>query len=368
MDLGSEQLARSCERSDARRYIDGRSEDVACPADDRPVMQPRPRQRQSRFVPASLQQHSKRLDGEFRLGKRQHRLVADPFDRRPVPLESLADHALENLQNSDRRLIAEDVGDGAESARSTNATLADALAKSGYRCPSRRASKSGCSPGRLAGAGRRKIVRRPTSNHVQIPDPPPVGRSISISAPDDSVANAGAPGRRTRRSPRTVFIPCGESGQARSRPAVGRQASRMFETHWLDGTKRPREALGPGCTINDAVGRTRKLIKQEQMQLRFSYRRPPPSPFVRLPLRRSQRNCPLSGNGIAASRRSSLPLKTTTTAPRTSPSRKSRKDRRLLYRVPGGRLYDHAFGLSPAMRWGGSHRAARASNAGARMS
>jgi hypothetical protein len=41
--LGGKQLAGTCKRGDARCYVDGRSEEIIPPADDRPMVQPRAR-------------------------------------------------------------------------------------------------------------------------------------------------------------------------------------------------------------------------------------------------------------------------------------------------------------------------------------
>ena len=112
--LRGKQLAGRRKRGDARGYVDGRSEQIARPAHDRPMVQPRPGQRQARLFAACLQQRSKRLDRAFRLGKRQHRLVADPLDRRLIAAQRLAHHAFENLENGERGRVSIDVRDGAE--------------------------------------------------------------------------------------------------------------------------------------------------------------------------------------------------------------------------------------------------------------
>ena len=67
--LSRKQLTGGRKRSNACRYVDGRSKQITRPADDRPMVQRGPRQRQARFFSARLQQRSKRLDRDFRLRK-----------------------------------------------------------------------------------------------------------------------------------------------------------------------------------------------------------------------------------------------------------------------------------------------------------
>lgn len=67
--LGGEQLAGGCERGDSCRNVDRRSKEIACSADDRPMVQPGASERQSRLLTAVLQQRSKYLDRRVRFRK-----------------------------------------------------------------------------------------------------------------------------------------------------------------------------------------------------------------------------------------------------------------------------------------------------------
>ena len=76
----------------------------------------------------------------FRLGKREHRLVTDPFDRRLIAAQRFADHAFENLEHVDCVRISVHVRDGAEAGKvdeCDGGRCAGGTLRSGsYRCPS----------------------------------------------------------------------------------------------------------------------------------------------------------------------------------------------------------------------------------------
>ena len=115
--LGREKLSRSGKCGHASGDVHRRTEQVAGPPNDRSVIGCCASERETRFVPAGLQERAERADGRIRIGKRDHRLVTDPFDRRSVATERLAHHALEAFEHAHCRNVSIDIGNRTEASK-----------------------------------------------------------------------------------------------------------------------------------------------------------------------------------------------------------------------------------------------------------
>ena len=108
---------------------------------------------------------------QFRFGKREHRLIPDPFDRRLVAGKRLAHHALENLENIDGRGVSVDVRDGAEPRK---------IDECNGRCARRNSAPGSClCPSRRCSACRTvsqiaAVQRQGDSRDADAPSPRPI--------------------------------------------------------------------------------------------------------------------------------------------------------------------------------------------------
>ncbi len=143
------------------------------------MVQRRPRKRQARFFPACRQQRSKRLDRPFRLGKREHRFIADPLDRRSMVGKRLADLAFENLEYVDGRRVSVDIRDGAKSRQidECNRCAVGTLSSGSCRCSSRRCNACRAVSPIVAG----EAPGRGDSRDADAPSPRPDGERVRVS-------------------------------------------------------------------------------------------------------------------------------------------------------------------------------------------